>query len=80
MRLAPVQGYNDGLTTLPLDDDYEPRLSPKAAQAAEFDDWELETVRACHDCVPSIRMAWSLRGKWRADPRDNVACHGMHAC
>lgn len=37
------QGYNDGLTTLPLAD-YEPRLSPEAAQAAEFDDYELETV------------------------------------
>ena len=38
-----MQGYNDGLTTLPLAD-YEPRLSPEAAQAADFDDYELETV------------------------------------
>ena len=45
--LPVPQGYNNGLTTLPLDD-YELRLSPEAAQDAEFDDWELETVRcAC---------------------------------
>ena len=41
--LSVSQGYNDGLTTLPLAD-YEPQLSPQAAQAAEFDDYELETV------------------------------------
>ena len=41
--MSVSQGYNDGLTSLPLAD-YEPQLSPQAAQAAEFDEYELETV------------------------------------
>ena len=40
-----LQGYNDGLTTLPGDDEYySPRLSPEAAKEADFEDFELEPV------------------------------------
>lgn len=40
-----LQGYNDGLTTLPGDDEYySPRLSPEAAKEAEFEDFETEEV------------------------------------
>ncbi|CAL8466910.1 g6446 [Coccomyxa elongata] len=40
-----LQGYNDGLTTLPADDEYySPRLSPEAAKEAEFEDFELQPV------------------------------------
>ncbi|KAK9916495.1 hypothetical protein WJX75_003327 [Coccomyxa subellipsoidea] len=40
-----LQGYNDGLTTLPGDDEYySPRLSPEAAKEAEFEDFETGEV------------------------------------
>jgi transaldolase len=40
-----LQGYNDGLTMLPGEDDlYDPKLSPEAAKEVEFEEFELETV------------------------------------
>ena len=40
-----VQGYNDGLTSLPQKDDYAaPRLSPELAAQEDFADFEREAV------------------------------------
>jgi hypothetical protein len=40
-----LQGYNDGLTSLPQDDEYaEPRLSPALAAKEDFEDFEREAV------------------------------------
>ncbi len=40
-----MQGYNDGLTSLPQQDDYAaPRLSPELAAQEDFADFECETV------------------------------------
>ena len=40
-----MQGYNDGLTSLPQKDDYAaPRLSPELAAQEDFADFERETV------------------------------------
>lgn len=42
---TPMQGYNDGLTSLPQDDDYaEPRLSPALAAKEDFEAFEREAV------------------------------------
>ena len=40
-----MQGYNDGLTSLPQEDEYaEPRLSPELAAKEEFEAFEREEV------------------------------------
>ena len=40
-----MQGYNDGLTSLPQKDDYAaPRLSPELADQEDFADFEREAV------------------------------------
>ena len=40
-----VQGYNDGLTSQPQEDEYAaPRLSPELAAREDFEDFERETV------------------------------------
>lgn len=40
-----MQGYNDGLTSLPQDDEYaEPRLSPALAAKEDFEEFERESV------------------------------------
>ena len=40
-----MQGYNDGLTSLPQKDDYAaPRLSPELAAQEDFADFEREAV------------------------------------
>ena len=40
-----MQGYNDGLTSLPQDDEYaEPRLSRALAAKEDFEEFERESV------------------------------------
>lgn len=40
-----MQGYNDGLTSLPQEEEYaEPKLSPELAAKEDFADFEREDV------------------------------------